>query len=65
MEHRIRDARRGETNVRKTAVRDCEAMAQEEPWSGWSHAKETNRNIDQGDWKTILIEEFESEEWQV
>ena len=40
MERRIMDGRREETKVSERGVREGEAIAEEESWSGWNQVKE-------------------------
>ena len=49
MEQRIIDGRRGETNECQNVVRECQAIAEEDSWSGWNEVKEQIWEINQAD----------------
>ena len=64
MEQRMRYARRGETKEGGYVVRECQAMAKEESWSGWNPVKEQVGKLIQGDCKKPK-RGVKREEWEV
>ena len=51
MEQRIRDTRTGGMEERENVFGECNAMAEDELWSGWNQVKRQVHKISQGDWR--------------